>query len=118
MTDSFHEEIQEIERLADELGNFLIQNKDNMSHSNVKYMRGLARWVSCYREALRTGLPEGDGLSTHKSAWIAGISDRMKLEAVEMNSLEDRDGDVEAVPEHSPDMKNFIASAQRIIRKR
>ena len=115
MTDSFHDHVQAIERLADELGNFLTLNKDNMSRDSVKHVRGLARWASCYREALRNGMPEIDQLSTHKSAWIAGISDRMKLEAVEMNSLEERDGEIEAVPEHSSDMKNFIASAQRII---
>lgn len=112
MTGALHEQIREAERLANTLGSLLTHNSRALERGNMRSRtRGLVRWADGYHHGLRYGLPPAAGHdSAHGEAWMAGYSDRLRLESGEL-TLDARDD----YPPR-PEIEDFIESAHQVIR--
>lgn len=76
---SFQEQIQKVEQLGDQLGHLLVCDQPALKHKNVlAQVEKLVRWADFYHRGLRYGLPEEKDSS---GAWLAGVSDRLRLES-------------------------------------
>jgi len=109
---SFHDRIQEVEHLADTLDGLLAHNGDALERGHL-YHRALTltRWINSYHDGLRYGVVEGDHPIEAGRAWLAGVNDRLRLEAQELHSLDER-GEEEA---EQPEIGVFIEAVHQII---
>jgi hypothetical protein len=116
MIASFHDKIQEVERLADELNELLAGHCQVLGHSSAcDQARELAQWAEWYRQGLHHGVLEAGNAYGNGNAWLAGVFDRLQLEAEELNSLEDR-GSSKAGEDSAaqPETENFIETAHQV----
>jgi signal-transduction protein with cAMP-binding, CBS, and nucleotidyltransferase domain len=114
MHDTYHERVQEVERLACELNTLLLCDASFLRQRHMhRKARRLVHWVDSYREGLRYGALGGDKPAAQGNAWMTGVSDRFKLETemkVNSESLI-----VEESDSGEAETEDFIRSARHII---